>query len=253
MLVTVLRTALSDEGLPAEAVQLLAGRERSIRRYLVSSTGLVDLLLVRGGDRLAGLVREDATVPMIVLGSGSCHVYVDASAELSHAIRVVLESKTMAPVLPHAVHTVLVHADIADTALPSLARALGEVGIAMHADPQAEPLLPGAIPINEEDWISEYLGPDIALKVVDSLEKAVEHIARYGAGHTEVVVTQDQQAAQVFLQRVDAATVKVNVPTTPEPAGCGLVCTQKLQFRGPLQPISLTATITHAWSAAGSP
>ena len=235
-LVAVLRDALSSEGLPADAVQLLPSSDRSSVTHLIQARGLVDVVIPRGGAGLIDAVVRDATVPTIETGVGNCHVYVHAAADLDVAERIVLNAKTRRTSVCNAAETLLVDAAIADTAGVRLIGALQQAGVTVHDNP------------TEEQLRAEFLSMDIAVAVVDGLDAAIEHINTYGTGHTEAIVTTDLAAAQRFTDRVDAAAVMVNASTAftdGEQFGFGAeigISTQKLHARGPMGLPELTST-----------
>lgn len=252
-LVEVLRSALVGSGLPADSVQLLPSEDRASVRYLITARGLVDVVLPRGGAGLIEAVVREATVPTIETGVGNCHVYVDASADLDIALRIVLNAKTRRPSVCNAAETVLVHAGVASELLPRLVSALHEAGVTVHGDRQVAAVDPAVVPATNADWDTEYLSLDIAAAVVDSLEGAVSHIARHGSGHTEAIVTTDLAAAREFTARVDAAAVMVNASTAFTDGGeFGMgaelgISTQKLHARGPMGLPELTSTKWIVW------
>jgi glutamate-5-semialdehyde dehydrogenase len=252
-LVEVLRGGLADAGLPADAVQLLPCEDRSSVRHLITARGLVDLVIPRGGAGLITSVVTEATVPTVETGVGNCHVYVDASADLAMAERIVLNSKARRPSVCNAAETLLVHAAVAEKFIPAVAAALRQVGVTLHADERFTALAPGAEPATEADWDTEYLSLDLAAAVVDSLDAAVEHIAAHGSKHTEAIVTGDLAAANAFTARVDAAAVVVNASTgftDGEELGMGAeigISTQKLHARGPMALTELTTTKWQIW------
>ena len=234
-LVAILRGALSGEGLPEDAVQLLPSSDRSSVTHLIQARGLVDVVIPRGGAGLIDAVVRDASVPTIETGVGNCHVYVHADADLDVAERIVLNAKTR-PSVCNAAETLLIDAGIAESARPRLVAALEQAGVTVHADP------------TEDELRAEFLSMDIALAVVDGLDAAIEHINTYGTGHTEAIVTRDLAAAQRFTERVDAAAVMVNASTAftdGEQFGFGAeigISTQKLHARGPMGLPELTST-----------
>ena len=246
-LVAALRTALKDQGLPVDAVQLLPSADRSSVTHLIQARGLVDVVIPRGGAGLIAAVVRDATVPTIETGVGNCHVYVHAAADLEMAEKIVLNAKTRRPSVCNTAETILVDKALADTAVPRLLDALKSHGVTVHGD------LPGLVPATEEDWAEEYLTLDVAFAVVDDLDAAVEHIDRYGTGHTEAIVTSDLAAAREFTARVDAAAVMVNASTAftdGEQFGFGAeigISTQKLHARGPMGLTELTSTKWVVW------
>jgi glutamate-5-semialdehyde dehydrogenase len=246
-LVKIMRQALTGLGLPADAVQLLPSEDRSSVTHLIQARGLVDVVIPRGGAGLINAVVRDATVPTIETGVGNCHVYVHSSADLAKAEQIVVNSKTRRPSVCNTAETLLVDAAIADIALPVLTGALANEGVILHGD------LPGMAAAAEADWTEEYLSLDIAVKVVGGIDEAVEHIDRYGTGHTEAIVASDLAAAREFAARVDAAAVMVNASTTftdGEQFGFGAeigISTQKLHARGPMGLAELTSTKWIVW------
>ncbi|MFD1811208.1 glutamate-5-semialdehyde dehydrogenase [Rhodococcus gannanensis] len=246
-LVEVLRSALTAQGLPADAVQLLPSEDRSSVTHLIQARGLVDVVIPRGGAGLIDTVVRNATVPTIETGVGNCHVYVHSAADLDKAVTIVLNAKTRRPSVCNTAETVLIDARIADTAVPALTQALQTAGVVIHGD------LEGQVPATEDDWTQEYLTLDIAMKVVADLDAAVAHIDTYGTGHTEAIVTDDLSAAREFSARVDAAAVMVNASTAftdGEQFGFGAeigISTQKLHARGPMGLPELTSTKWVVW------
>ncbi|WP_072688480.1 glutamate-5-semialdehyde dehydrogenase [Rhodococcus marinonascens] len=246
-LVMAVRASLAAQQLPEDAVQLLPSDDRSSVTHLIQARGLVDVVIPRGGAGLISAVVRDATVPTIETGVGNCHVYIHAAADLEMAERILLNSKTRRPSVCNTAETVLIDAAIAETAVPRLLQALQMHSVIVHGD------LPGLVPATESDWSEEYLTLDVALKVVDDLGGAVEHIDRYGTGHTEAIVTSDLAAAREFTARVDAAAVMVNASTAftdGEQFGFGAeigISTQKLHARGPMGLTELTSTKWIVW------
>ncbi|MFI6165184.1 glutamate-5-semialdehyde dehydrogenase [Nocardia sp. NPDC051052] len=246
-LVAVLRESLAAQGLPADAVQLLPSADRSSVTHLIQARGLVDVVIPRGGAGLISAVVRDATVPTIETGTGNCHVYVHAAADLDMAEQILLNAKTRRPSVCNAAETVLIDDAIATVAVPKLIEALERHGVTVHGD------LPGLVPANDKDWGEEYLTLDIALKVVDGLDAAIEHINTWGTGHTEAIVTGELAAAREFTSRVDAAAVMVNASTAftdGEQFGFGAeigISTQKLHARGPMALPELTSTKWIVW------
>ncbi|TXG91542.1 glutamate-5-semialdehyde dehydrogenase [Rhodococcus rhodnii] len=248
-LVRVLRECLAASGLPEDAVQLLPSHDRASVTALIQARGLVDVVIPRGGAGLIDAVVRDATVPTIETGVGNVHVYVHSAADLGMAESIVLNAKTRRPSVCNTVETLLVDAAIADTAVPRLLDALRRSDVTVHGD------LDGLVPATEEDWANEYLTLDIALAVVDDMDAAIDHIDRYGTGHTEAIVTSDLAAAQEFTARVDAAAVMVNASTgftDGEQFGFGAeigISTQKLHARGPMGLPELTSTKWIVWGS----
>jgi glutamate-5-semialdehyde dehydrogenase len=235
-------------GLPDGCVSLVAGGGRAELAELATQNDSVDLIIPRGGEGLKGALQAVATVPVIYAASGNCHVYVDAGADLDHALAIVINAKTQRPGVCNAAETLLVHERVAADFLPRVLRALAAAGVQVRADERAHSAIASdsAIPdliiedATDEDWATEYLAPIIAVGVVDSVEHAIEHIARYGSGHSEAIVTRDTIAARAFGLGVDAACVYVNASTRFTDGGeFGMGAeignsTQKLHARGPI-------------------
>ncbi|MET7359528.1 glutamate-5-semialdehyde dehydrogenase [Streptomyces sp. NPDC005562] len=251
-LVRVLRDAVHGAGLPADAVQLVPGENRDSVRELMRARGLVDVLIPRGGASLIRTVVEESTVPVIETGTGNCHVYVDAEADIDMAVDILVNSKAQRPSVCNAAETLLVHRNIADAFLPRALDALADAGVTVHADERVLTYADGTkatvVPATTEDWETEYLSHDIAAAVVDTLEQAVEHIRLWTSGHTEAIVTTSQRAARRFTQLVDSTTVAVNASTRFTDGGqFGFgaeigISTQKLHARGPMGLPELTST-----------
>ncbi|MFE0043077.1 glutamate-5-semialdehyde dehydrogenase [Streptomyces albireticuli] len=251
-LVRVLRDAVGGAGLPADAVQLVPGESRDSVRELMRARGMVDVLIPRGGASLIRTVVEESTVPVIETGTGNCHVYVDAEADLDMAVDILINSKAQRPSVCNAAETLLVHQDIALDFLPRALAALAEAGVTVHGDERVLALAEGGpatvVPATAEDWETEYLSYDIAAAVVDSLDAAVRHIRLWTSGHTEAIVTTSQAAARRFTQLVDSTTVAVNASTRftdGSQFGFGAeigISTQKLHARGPMGLPELTST-----------
>lgn len=243
----VLRGALEGQGLPADAVTLIADTSRDSVTELARARGLVDLLIPRGGAGLISTVVEQASVPVIETGVGNCHVYVDRAADLDKARAIVLNAKTQRPSVCNAAETLLVHREVADTLLPQLAAELVDAGVVLRGDVAAQQLAVMS-PASEEDWSTEYLDLILAVAVVEDLDAALAHIADYGTLHTEAIVTEDRAAARRFAAEVDAAAVMVNASTRFTDGGeFGFgaeigISTQKLHARGPMGLAELTST-----------
>jgi glutamate-5-semialdehyde dehydrogenase len=246
-LVAILRDALVDAGLPADAVQLVPADSRETVKELMRARGLVDVLVPRGGAGLIRSVVEESTVPVIETGVGNCHVYVDAAADLDMALAIVLNAKTQRTSVCNAAESLLVHGDVADVFLPRVVSALQEAGVTVHGD-DAFAAYAGVVPATDEDHAREYLGPDISAAVVPDLDAALEHIRRYSTGHSEAIVTGDQASARRFVAEVDAAAVLVNASTRFTDGGeFGFgaeigISTQKLHARGPMGLPEMTST-----------
>ncbi len=242
-----LRRGLDEAGLPADGVQVLEDTTRAGARALMQATEWVDLLVPRGGPNLIAAVESEATVPVVIDGAGNCHVYVDAAADLAQAQAIVLNSKVQRPGVCNAAEKLLVHDAIAAKFLPGVVAALGEHGVELLGDDRAREIVPELGPAGDDDWPTEYLDLKMAIAVVQDVDGAVEHIRRYGTGHTEAIVTEDYRAAQRFVAGVDAAVAAVNASTRftdGEEFGFGAeigISTQKLHARGPMGLEALTS------------
>jgi len=244
ILAEIAARAIAEEGLPDGALALVAGGDRDELAELATQAGVVDLIIPRGGEGLKLALSAVATVPVIYAASGNCHVYVDASADLDAAERIVLNAKTQRPGTCNAAETLLVHAGAAPAFLPRALRALREAGVELRVDDRARALageLAGSLlEATEEDWDTEFLAMILAVKVVDSPEEAIEHVNAHGSGHSEAILTRDVEAARAFRLGVDAACVYVNASTRFTDGGeFGMGAeignsTQKLHARGPI-------------------
>ena len=249
-LVAVLQDVLAGEGLPVEAVQLLPSDSHDSVTALITARGLVDVVIPRGSARLIDAVVTQATVPTIETGTGNCHVYVDASADLQQAIDIVVNGKTRRVSVCNATETVLLDAALPDEDKAAVVNALQEAGVTVHGDPEALGAFGASdvVKADELDWSEEYLSMDVAVAVVDGVESAAEHIARYSTGHTEAVVASNARVLQYFADHVDAAAVMLNASTAftdGEQYGMGAeigISTQKLHARGPMALPELTST-----------
>ena len=243
-IVELWREALVAEGLPADAVAMVEDPSHEAAIAFMQLSGVLDCLIPRGGPRLIAAMREHARVPYVLDGDGNCHIFVDESARLDQALAIVDNAKTSRPGVCNAVETVLVHRDIAATFLPRLAQRLAQVEL--RVDERAGAILPDARRATEDDFAREFLDLILAVKVVDSLDGAIEHVARYGTGHSEAILTQDAANAEAWVHRVDAAAVLVNASTRFIDGGeLGLggevgISTQKLHARGPMGLRELT-------------
>ena len=245
-IVAAIRQGIAAAGLPSGAVGLIEDTSREAAREFMRLDGVIDCLIPRGGKALLAAVRESATVPTIIDGDGNCHIYLDRSADMEKALPIVVNAKTQRPGVCNAVETVLVHADIANEAVPLLAGVLS--GVEIRGDKQVLELIPGRATLaSEADWATEFLSLVLAVRVVDSLDQAIEHIGRYGTGHSEAIITEDFGAANRFVRDVDAAAVLVNASTRFVDGGqLGMgaeigISTQKLHARGPLGVEQLTS------------
>ncbi|MEP7020368.1 MAG: glutamate-5-semialdehyde dehydrogenase [Pseudonocardiales bacterium] len=247
VLVEVLASAAEKAGLPRDAVQMVPGTDRDSVGHLLRARGLVDLIIPRGGAGLISYVVENATVPVIETGVGNVHVYVDASADLEMAERIVVNSKTSRVSVCNSAETLLVHQDIAGEFLPQITSALQIQGVVVHGD-DAFGALDGVEAATDEDWAREYLSLDMAARVVADVDEAIAHIRRWSSGHTEAIVTRDLETARRFVARVDSAAVMVNASTRftdGSEFGFGAeigISTQKMHARGPMGLAELTST-----------
>ncbi len=240
-----LRAALAKAGLPADAVGLVTDATREAAVDFMRMRGVIDCLVPRGGPDLIASVREHATVPYVEDGDGNCHVYVDRAADLDMAERIVVNAKTQRPGVCNAAETLLVHRDVAGEFLPRVAAALK--GVELVGDDRARALVPAMAPATEDDFATEFLRLRLAVGVVDDVGAAIDHIARFGTGHSEAIVTMDLPTATRFTTEVDAAAVLVNASTRfidGEELGLGAeigISTQKLHARGPMGLEALTS------------
>jgi glutamate-5-semialdehyde dehydrogenase len=232
--------AATRAGLPEGALALVAGGGREELAELATQTGIVDLIIPRGGEGLKNALKGVATVPVIYAASGNCHVFVDASADLEDARAIVLNAKLQRPGVCNAAETLLVHADVAETFLAQVLPELREAGVRLHGDERARAVIADIEPATDEDWDTEYLALEMAVGVVDSAADAIAHINAHGSGHSEAIVTHDTASARAFQLGVDAACVYVNASTRFTDGGeFGMGAeignsTQKLHARGPI-------------------
>lgn len=259
VLAEVAGSAVESAGLPRAAVSLVAGGGREELAELATQAGVVDLIIPRGGEGLKAALQDVATVPVIYAAAGNCHVYVDATADLDDALRIVLNAKVQRPGVCNSAETLLVHADAAPDFLPGVLGELREAGVELRADARTRALAGDVADslrdADEDDWATEYLALILAVKVVDSLDEAIDHVNRYSSGHSEAIVTDSTEAAERFTHAVDAACVYVNASTRFTDGGVfGMGAeignsTQKLHVRGPIGVRELT---TYKYVAEGS-
>ena len=259
-LVALIHRAIGEAGLPTGAVQFVDNTDRSLVDVMLSMKEHINLLVPRGGAGLINFVAKNATMPVLTGGVGVCHTYVDRDAESGMAANIVYNAKVQRPTVCNALDTVLVHSEAAARCLPEIASRLNLAGVEMRCDHRALSILgPGddlnAVPAQEEDWGKEFLALIASVKVVDSLDDALDHIQTYGSGHSEAIVTEDNEAAERFLNEVDAAAVYHNTSTRfTDGAQFGLgaevgISTQKFHARGPLGLRELTS---YKWVVRGS-
>jgi glutamate-5-semialdehyde dehydrogenase len=255
-LVQAMLAACREAGVPEGAIGFVDSTDRAVVGQMLHLNQEIDVIIPRGGAGLIKFVVENATVPVIQTGAGVCHTYVDRAADLDAAIKIVYNAKVRRPTICNALDTVLVHAAIADHFLPALSTAFAKAGVEMRCDPRALAILgpDRAVPASESDWGKEFLALVAAVKVVDSLETALDHIYTYSSKHSEAILTEDYSAAMTFLDQVDAAAVYVNASTQFTDGGeFGLgaeigISTQKLHARGPM---GLREMTTYKWIVLG--
>ncbi|MBR6558194.1 MAG: glutamate-5-semialdehyde dehydrogenase [Clostridia bacterium] len=245
-IVKVIRDTLTANGVSPDAVSLVESRERESASLLMGMRGYIDMLIPRGGKGLIKSVVENAKVPVIETGAGNCHLYVDSSADINLAVKVAVNAKTSRPAVCNAIETILVHKDAAESFLPRFAEATGPVGLEIRGCDRTRQILPDAIPVTDEDYDTEYDDLIVAVRVVDSIDCAIDHIRRYSTGHSEAIMTSDIAAANKFTSSIDSAALYVNASTRFTDGGeFGLgaeigISTQKLHIRGPMGLAALT-------------
>ena len=259
-LIDLIRHNVSEAGIPPQAVEFVDDPDRALLDVMLGMKEYIDLLVPRGGPELIQFVAENATMPAVTGGIGVCHTYIDRAAEVEKAANIVYNAKVQRPTVCNALDTVLVHSDIAPQCLPRIASELGMAGVELHCDHRALTVLgpkPSirVLPACEEDWGREFLSLTAAVRVVDSLDEALQHIETHGSGHSEAIVTEDYSAAMRFLDEVDAAAVFVNASTRFTDGGqFGLgaevgISTQKFHARGPMGLRELTS---YKWVIMGN-
>lgn len=241
-----LRAAAADVGIPEDAVQIVETTDREAIEHLLRESENVDLIIPRGGPGLIRMVNENSQIPVIKHDAGVCHVYIDASAAPEMAKRIAVDSKLRQMAVCNGLETLLVHRDAAQSVMPDVLKALHEEGVELRGDETVCRIFGDAVPASEADWTEEYLAPVLAVRVVDDLDAAVEHIRLYGSDHTEVIVTESYTNAQAFLRRVNSSTVGVNCSTAFADGyrlGLGAeigISTSKLHAFGPMGLEELT-------------
>ncbi|HBY1517372.1 TPA: glutamate-5-semialdehyde dehydrogenase [Klebsiella aerogenes] len=256
--VKVIQQALQECGLPAAAVQAIESPDRALVGEMLKMDKYIDMLIPRGGAGLHKLCREQSTIPVITGGIGVCHIFVDDSAEVEPALKIIVNAKTQRPSTCNTAETLLVHRNIADTFLPALSKQMAESGVTLHADPAALPLLqngPAKVePVKAEQYDDEYLSLDLNVKVVADLDEAIAHIRAHGTQHSDAILTRTLRHANRFINEVDSSAVYINASTRFTDGGqFGLgaevaVSTQKLHARGPM---GLEALTTYKWIGFG--
>ncbi len=251
-LTTLIHRGISRAGVAVEAVQFVDNPDRSLVDAMLKLKEYISLLVPRGGEGLIRFVEEHATMPAVTGGIGVCHTYIDRAAKLEQAANIVFNAKVQRPTVCNALDTVLIHIDVAGECLPTIASDLCSAGVELHCDHRALSILGphhglNAMPASEDDWGREFLSLTAAVKVVDSLDDALDHIETYGSGHSEAIVTEDYTASRRFLDEVDAAAVFVNASTRftdGNQLGLGAevgISTQKFHARGPMGLRELTS------------
>jgi glutamate-5-semialdehyde dehydrogenase len=259
-LAKVAQEACDQVGVPQGAIQLIESTERTLVNHMLKMKGIIDLMIPRGGAGLIKLVSENAAMPVITGGIGVCHTYIDKSADVNKAVAIAYNAKVQRPTVCNALDCILVHNQIAQAYLPAIAKEWAKAGVEMHCDRRAIAILKSLpslklVPATDEDWGKEYLSLKAAIKVVDSLDEALEHIEKYGSGHSEAIVAEDHSAAMRFLNEVDAACVYANASTRfTDGSQFGLgaeigISTQKFHARGPMALKELTS---YKWIIQGT-
>ena len=251
-LVSSMRSALTEQRLNPDAVQLVPGDTHESVKHLMTARGLVDVLIPRGGESLIRNIVENSTVPVIETGVGNCHVYVDADADIDKAVALVVNSKAQRVSVCNAAETLLVHREVADAFLPRALAALADAGVTVHADARFADAAAGGpctvVSATDEDWAAEYYSLDLAAAIVDDIDQAIDHIRRWSSGHTEAIISDSQSAIAHFTARIDSAAIMVNASTRFTDGGeFGFgaeigISTQKLHARGPMGLPELTST-----------
>ncbi|MFC3339485.1 glutamate-5-semialdehyde dehydrogenase [Paracandidimonas soli] len=250
----IIQQCLAQAGLPVDAIQVVGTTDRAAVGELITLSDDVDVIIPRGGKSLISRIAADAKVPVIKHLDGNCHLFIDADADLDKAHDITLNAKTYRYGICGALETLLVHQDIADRALPRIAQSLTEKGVELRGCERTRAIVPHAAPATEADWETEYLGPILAIRVVDDLDQAMEHIARYSSQHTESIVTENLAAANRFQREVDSSSVYVNLPTCFADGfeyGLGAeigISTNRLHARG---PVGLEGLTTMKWVLSG--
>ena len=259
-LASLVKDSIADAGIPDDAVQVMETTDRAVVGQMLKARGIIDLLIPRGSQALINRVAAEATIPAITGGVGVCHTYVDSHADIDMALDIVHNAKVSRPSVCNALDTVIVHSERAQAFLPALAKRWKDAGVEMRCDTRALSLLGAAtgtraVPVAEEDWHTEHLSLTAGIRVVDSLDEALEHIDEYGSGHSEAIVTEDYAAAMRFLDEVDAGAVFVNASTRfNDGAQFGLgaevaISTDKMHARGPMGLKELTS---YKWTVLGN-
>lgn len=247
-LVKVIKAALEESGVSADAVNLIENTDREIARQFMRMNMYVDLLIPRGGAGLIKTVVETATIPVIETGTGNCHIYVDKDADLNKAVNIIENAKMQRLGVCNACESLVIHKEIADRAVPLIVDMLIANDCEIRGDKASQTIASSVIPASEDDYKAEYLGKIISMKIVDSLDEAIEHINKYSTGHSEAIITESYESSQTFLKEIDSSCVYVNASTRFTDGfmfGFGAeigISTQKLHARGPMGLLALTST-----------
>lgn len=248
ILINIISEAAKKAGMPEGAVQFIDTTDRTAVQELIHLENLIDLLIPRGSNDLIQFIKAHSLIPILSHGKGLCHTYIDENADIDMAIKIALNAKCQRPSVCNATETILVHKNIAEKILPQLCKLYTESGVEINGCSITKKIVPSVKEAQEEDWQTEYLDLKISIKVVNSLDEAIEHINKYGSMHSEAIITDDKDAANKFISEVDAAAVFVNASTRLHDGGVfGLGCeigisTQKLHARGTIGIKELTTT-----------
>ncbi|MFC0470436.1 glutamate-5-semialdehyde dehydrogenase [Halalkalibacter kiskunsagensis] len=247
-IISVIHRALEKTKIPVDAVQFIASTDRNATEQLFTLKEHIDVLIPRGGGSLIETVVRKATIPVLETGVGNVHIYIDKEADVEKALNILINAKTDRPAVCNALETVIIHRDWFTNHKDSLISKLNEYKVVVHGDEEVMQAIPGAVKAEEKDWAEEYLSLDLALKVVNDIQEAIDHIEKYGTKHSEAIITENQTAADQFMQGVDAAAVYQNASTRftdGSALGYGAeigISTQKLHARGPMGLPALTTT-----------
>ena len=251
----IIRAGLAEAGLPQDAVQVANTTDRGLVGELITLTDHIDVIIPRGGKGLIARLAAEAKVPLLKHLDGNCHVYIDSAADLDKAHDIADNAKTYRFGICGTMETLLVHRDVAGALLPKLAATLRGKGVELRGCEHTQALLSGVVAATEEDWETEYLEPILAIRIVDNLDQAIEHITRYSSGHTESIVTENLAAATRFQREVDSSSVYINLPTCFADGfeyGLGAeigISTNRLHARG---PVGLEGLTTYKWVLTGN-
>lgn len=248
ILADIIKEGLEENNIPGKAIQVIPTTDRQATTELLSCDDLIDVIIPRGGEGLIRFVAENSRIPVLKHYKGVCHAYVDKYADIKTAIDICINSKVQRPGVCNAMETMLVHKDIAEEFMPSIAKAYKNAGVEIRGCEKTRALVPDAIPATEQDWPAEFLDLILAVKIVDSMEDAFLHIEKYGSNHTETIITKDYASARRFLEQVDSSVVLVNASTRfndGNQLGLGAeigINTSKLHAFGPMGLTELTTT-----------